>query len=330
MTTTQTRQSFITSINKSINKAKVYGKLDLKILALYEMYIYYIDFTDGYEIFNDINKDLKIKASKLKYKYPDIICNYKLKINTFNSNNRTENTAPTVDSIVIDLDGTYSYNFTIDDFTTNYFDAEQDPYYKLTVYPNENGQGTLYFNGIEQTAPFEINVNEANNIRYVYIVNLLTTSSGFTNPNIDEVDYLLSFKISDISPISSLYSSIETIQILNNNYQENLPPEIGDISVGADNRVTTTLTLDMFTNQMQPPYSDPENDLIDAIRIDNISTTNQGVFEFNNNPIQVGDIITREDLENDLFKHIGPDLNTIATDSIEFSARDEGSQQWVQ
>lgn len=110
----------------------------------------------------------------------------------------------------------------------------------------------------------------------------------------------------------------------------NSPPTIGDYTTTVDSNVVTVLTLDMFTSQTVAPYSDPENDLIDAIRIDRINGTNQGVFKVDNIDIVVSQIITREQINAGSFTHHGADINTVAADSFDFSARDEGSQIWVQ
>ena len=85
----------------------------------------------------------------------------------------------------------------------------------------------------------------------------------------------------------------------------------------------------MFTSSLTPPYNDPEGDLIDAIRIDEISTANLGQFLYNNIPVTAGQIITREDIAAGLFTHVAANQDDIYGDVFDFSARDEGSQQWV-
>lgn len=105
----------------------------------------------------------------------------------------------------------------------------------------------------------------------------------------------------------------------------NLPPTILDNSILVDNNVTTTLTIGMFTSV----YTDPENDLLDAIRIDKIHSTNMGIFYVSGIELQELQIITREQIEANLFTHVGADIDVINTDSFDFSARDEGSQIWV-
>ena len=110
----------------------------------------------------------------------------------------------------------------------------------------------------------------------------------------------------------------------------NLPAIVGDNTVYSANRITTVLTLEMFTSQLTPPYNDPEADLIDAIRIDEISEANQGLYKLSGTPISEGDLITREDLTAGLFVHEGANVDTVSSDTFTFSARDEGSMIWVQ
>jgi len=86
----------------------------------------------------------------------------------------------------------------------------------------------------------------------------------------------------------------------------------------------------MFTTGTTAPYSDAEGDLLDAIRIDEISAENVGEFQIDGAAIVVNDIITREQINAGDFKHIGPDQDTVSSDVFCFSARDEGSLTWVQ
>ena len=274
--------------------------------------------------------------SELKYKYPHILCNYKLVVPNININIREGNTPPTVSDNIIDLNGRFVYSFTIEDFTKDFNDAEYDSYNKvmiiidsisspiqnrLYIYQTSSGSNTQVL--VPVTNTIEIPYSAIPSLKYIQ-----QTITGGTNE--EEVDYDIKFRVSDNYYPNPLYSSIHNLNIINSAYKENLPPTIGDISITADNRVTTILTLDMFTSGMQPPYNDPENDLIDAIRIDSISSANKGIFYYDNNPIQPGDIITREDIIAGLFTHIGADIDTLTGDTLTFSARDEGNNTWVQ
>lgn len=136
MITTLSKRVLVNSIVKALDKSKVTGELDLAIHQLYSIYIYYIEFTEGKEEFNSVNKYLKEMIAELKYKYPDILCNYKLIISS-TLQTIEGNSPPTVDDKVIDLNGAFSYNLKVSDFTNNYNDPDGDPYYKVIVYPNE-------------------------------------------------------------------------------------------------------------------------------------------------------------------------------------------------
>lgn len=107
----------------------------------------------------------------------------------------------------------------------------------------------------------------------------------------------------------------------------NLPPTIDDNTITVDNNVTTTLSLAMFTTDAR--YSDPEGDLLDAIRVDLIYSNNLGTFYVDGIELTKGQIITREQLEAGAFTHVGANVTTIQKDGFEFSVRDEGSQIWV-
>jgi hypothetical protein len=110
--------------------------------------------------------------------------------------------------------------------------------------------------------------------------------------------------------------------------ETNDPPTIDDNTISVDNNVTTVLTLEMFTTDAN--YSDPEGDLLDAIRVDKIYSNNLGVFYVNDVQIVEGQIISRELIDAGSFTHVGANVQTIQKDGFEFSVRDEGSGTWVQ
>ena len=111
---------------------------------------------------------------------------------------------------------------------------------------------------------------------------------------------------------------------------ENQPPTIGDRAQYSGNRVTTVFTVADFTTQTIAPYFDPEGNNLDAIRIDEVSDANTGVYYYFNNSVIVGQVITAEELGNGAFYHVAPDSNGISTDSFNASVRDDVSMIWVQ
>lgn len=325
------KQILVTSINKSIEESKIYGQLDLTILYFFNLLMYYIDYTNGHEIFENENKQLKLLIQNLKYKYPDIICNYKL---IDGSTAELGLLPPTVASKQVDLNGEYFYTFSYSDFLENYNDPKNNLYNKIFLIPTKLNKGILLYNGIEVKKPIEITIPDlSNQSKEILDLQYAIPSDNDFNPfeardiNKQEVNTLFEFKVSNTR---NLYSTTESIDITNSVYMPNYPAQIGDIFITSENRTETILSLQTFTNLMTPPYSDPENDLIDAIRIDSISTSNQGIFTINGLEAQEGDIITKAQLEAGELKHIGPNTDSIATDSMEFSARDTGSLIWVQ
>jgi hypothetical protein len=255
--------------------------------------------------------------SQFSYRNSDVICNYKVTSSTNNTNifiPTTNNTAPTVSGVTIPLALTSLYTFKVSDFTNNYSDNQRDSWNKVIIYPS-GLTGTLRYNNVVVTTTLEISISNVINLTYTRLNN-----STFSDT--------LMFRISD-NNINSLYSIITSNIITGDSITTNQPATLGDNTIYVANRIETIFTLDMFTSQLSPPYNDPEGDLIDAIRIDTIAGSNLGVFYLNNVPVVPGLIITREQIAANLFTHIGPNIDTVASDYFTFSARDEGSLIWV-
>lgn len=325
-------QIYITSVYNAVQKAKVKGTLNLKTLQLFNLYRYYINFTDaiiatGDTAFNDFNITLKKEIAKLKYKNPKDICPYKTIIpDDTGGNVDPSNTAPTVDDNTIDMEDNNDYTFVIGDFLVNYADAEgHDPKF-LLVYPGPNVDGLLRTGPggtTEFTSPIIFDIEGlplTNTIE-------LTYKRNDPDPFGPEI---FQFRVSD-NPVDYLYSALANMNMLSaETVSENQPvADVGDNTIYVTNRSVTVLTLYMFTGGLTPPYNDPEGDLIDAIRIIDISNANQGTYYLNGIEVTEGQIITREDINAGLFTHESADVDAITSDTFEFEARDEGSGIWV-
>jgi len=308
------KQIYVTSVNKAVNKAKHNGKMNLNALAIYELYKYYIEFTEGVALYEDENKCLKTAIEDLKYKYPEI-CNYNEYVPTVGFDAPGTNTAPTVSGTVIALLEEDEYWFTAADFTTNFSDPENTGPRTVILYLN-GVPGTFTLNGTVVTGTIAVDIDDIVTLKY-------------TRPDETAFAEALTFRVSDDDPIDPLYSIIAS-NTLTGTIAGNQPPTIGDNTVYAANRAVTVLTLAMFTSDLQPPYNDPEADLIDAIRLDEISQANLGVFQLNGVDVVEGQIITREDINAGLFTHNAPNQDALSSDNFSFSARDEGSLVWVQ
>ena len=315
------RQIIVTSASKAIDRAKLAGKLDLSDVTLYNLINYYIEYTDGVEEFKDNNKTLKNLLFNFKYSHLDTICTYKTTVGhtTDTGDNVITNTPPVITSISSDINGATIFIYSDLIFKSVYSDIDGDASDKVRFTNLNPTNVDVYYDGGLAPSTFEIDIVDTNKLSIVR-----------TNPNIFGTEDILRFRISDGTDFSNESTVSISASAIDSSDGANQPATIGDNAIITTNRVTTTLTLTMFTSGLTPPYNDPEGDLIDAIRIDEISTANSGVFKLNAVDVITGQIITREDIDAGFFTHVGADVSTIETDAINFSARDEGSLIWVQ
>jgi len=104
----------------------------------------------------------------------------------------------------------------------------------------------------------------------------------------------------------------------------NRPPDIvGDYTLLADCDTAITLSSNMFTTDTNPPANDPEGDAFDAIKI----TAIDGYIDvlYDGNPVSVGDIITLQDIDNNL---LTVEVDCDAEGDIYFKLRDVGSNEF--
>lgn len=308
-------QIAVTSLNKAVNIARSTGKMNLQVIGIYNLYRYYIDFTEGKADYEEENKCLKQAIDKLKYKYPDILCLYKWYIPTVGYQPPADNVLPTVSGATVPLLEEESIFFTEADFTTNYADPENRAPGSVLIYTT-GVPGTFKYNGTVVTGTIELEISDVTSLEYTRV----DPDAAFAES--------LPFRISDSDPFNPLYSTVAT-NSLTGTIAGNQPATIGDNTIYAANRAVTVLTLAMFTTDLTPPYNDPDADLIDAIRLDDISEANLGEFQLNGTPVVNGQIITREDINGGLFTHVAPNQDALSSDNFSFSARDEGSLEWV-
>ena len=176
--------------------------------------------------------------------------------------------------------------------------------------------GTLKYNGID-----------------VVIGTLYTDHTLLTYTRFEESAYVSTFdyvaydndtQLPLASNTATMTVTVDEILIVNE------PATVGDRAQYAGNRVTTVFTIADFTTEAIAPYFDPENNDLDAIRIDEISDANTGVYYYFANPVLAGQVISANELDNGAFYHVAPDANSVTTDSFNASVRDSGSMIWVQ
>lgn len=102
--------------------------------------------------------------------------------------------------------------------------------------------------------------------------------------------------------------------------------DVEDITIYADYNTVTPLTIAMFDSK----FTDSDGHSYDAVRIDKINSTNIGIFYVLGVPISEGQIITRDQIINGDFTHVGSDAQSIMSDSFDFSVRDDSTGEWIE
>jgi len=132
----------------------------------------------------------------------------------------------------------------------------------------------------------------------------------------------------DINEIKTLIDeTMGTLTITSAAYVNQPPSTVGDNTINVANRASTVLTLAMFTSGTTPPYSDPEGDPADAVRIDTLPP--DGELLLNGVPVTPGQIIDAADINANLLVFNSPNQDPLDADAITFSVRDSGSGQFT-
>lgn len=226
-----------------------------------------------------------------------------------------ENNAPTITGGAITVaDPNETYTFTVADLFSTFSDPDGHGYgnFVIKVLPST---GSLAYNGVAVT----INTLYSDPTLLVYT---RTGTSGYSDP----FDFAVYDNDSQLPLESNTGTMAVTVEAIT---QTNQPATVGDRAEYSGNRSTTVFAVADFTTEAIAPYFDPEGNDLDAIRIDEISDANTGVFYYFGNPVVAGQVITATELANGAFYHVGPDVNSISTDSFNASVRDTGSMIWV-
>lgn len=339
---TLNEQIYVASLAKAIQDAKITGNLDITIPYLFNQFSKWELWTRYKPEYTATNIYFKDQVSKLRYKYPKKICKYSVTLPTGSYDTTGTVVAPTttsptltsfsVDSFNAQIYPTSStiykaYRLSKTDLLANYSDTEDDDFFQVKINRTDLDLGSIKI--VTGTGSTDYMIFEEDPSYITILASDLSNVYFFTD-DLTQASNDLSIQVIDKDIDGNLWVSNSATITMNKTVGGNAPATIGDAAIKTANQVTTTLTLAMFTTGLTPPYNDPESDLIDAIRIDEISTANVGEFQYNSVAITEGQIITREDLDAGLFTHVGASSADIETDSFNFSARDEGSGVWVQ
>ena len=115
---------------------------------------------------------------------------------------------------------------------------------------------------------------------------------------------------------------------INVNAYENEPPVIGDNEITISFGSTKTFTVNDFTTNTTPPYSDPEGDGPFKLKI--LSLPGTGELRFNNIPVTINQEILFSNIATGLFTYL-PDISDLGgyvDDTFDFAISDLGSQEF--
>lgn len=331
---------FLCSMLNFDKRLKYYGDASLTEIMLLKLIYKYACYSPTSEILNKLDEIVSSLQTS-----SNLICVNKIETGNFypdhvdpfgtgtgtgaNSNAQATNTPPTVLDLIINSTNTTSVNynnsaipvpiltevhkFAKANFTNGFADADGDSPGNDIIISSLPATGELRYNNVPVVAG-QVITNPAL-LKYFKITNSLIAET-FT------------FRISDDNDNNPAYSNVATIT-LNIPAVTNAAPTIGDSAMYVGNNVTTVLTVEMFSSQLNPSYVDSEGDALDAIRIDEVSTANQGQFLYLGFPVVVGQVITAAELSAGNFTHVGANVNTLSSDAINFAVRDTGSLTWV-
>jgi len=198
------------------------------------------------------------------------------------------------------------------DFTTNYFDKENDLPFEITIF-NDMIYGVLIYNNKIIKAPFIFNIINVDKLEYVRI-----SPEAYTE--------LIQFKISD-NNLNKLYSDMATMTISVNAYN-NLPPDsVGDNELIIDYGDLVIFTSEDFTSNTTPPYDDPEGDAPYKLKVLTLPPSGNKL-QLNGTDCIVNQEILFTDIAEGKLTMVTSTVTTGGDYSFNFAVSDVGSQQF--
>lgn len=317
--TIDNRRSLISALNKTCCRLSYYGEGSLANLNLLKLAYKYSCYSTTYATLQRIDSIV----AELQRTDPDI------PFQTTDTQLYIDGAITPVEVLIgtdvnapVAVGGTVTvtpqtYTFVLADFATGFTDADGDSPALITI-KTLPANGTLAYDGVAVTAPYSfldpslLVYTRDSDVAYGTSFNYSITDSNGQIP-MESNTVSMTVTVEDIVTVPG-----------------NEPAVIGDRAQYSGNRVVTVMSVADFTTQTIAPYFDPEANDLDAIRIDEISTANTGVYYYLGSPVATGQIITNAELSVGAFYHEGPDSNSITTDSFNASVRDTGSMIWVQ
>ena len=312
---------FVASVKNLSKRLEFYGDADISnmnLLKLIYKYACYSVTTSQLQRLNSMVSELQIND--------DMICS------EFQASSGMADLTPVIG--VVDTDGSNQhpviqninitvletqneYVFSFEDLFSGYSDDGPGGPSSFFVQALPNSGGELIYDG-EELLP-NVLMTDPSLLKYVRSAD----NSGY-NDLFTFVAYDDDSQLPLPSNVAGCNITVEALIV------PNQPATVGDRNHYVENRTTTVFTVADFTSNASPSYSDPENNPLDAIRIDSVSGANDGILYYLGAPVEVGQVITAAEIAMGAFYHVGPDENTLNSDSFELSVRDTGSMIWVQ
>lgn len=119
------------------------------------------------------------------------------------------------------------------------------------------------------------------------------------------------------------FANIKLILDVNiiNNYVNN-PPIIGNTYLKLNNKQNHVFTLENFTTETVPPYTDQDNDSLTKIKINQVNLTPGATILYKNLPVKLGKEIPAIDIINGLLKYLSPNINDKVISEFVWSGND--------
>lgn len=315
---------FVTSVSNASSRLKYYGDAKLEGITLLKLLYKYASYSTTYKQLQRINSMVSTLQTTDK-----LICMEYQALPAYNINNTPSNVElnaqgnqpPALGDISITLlEGITAFGFADVVLYENYLDDAGGSPSGFVIKSLPANGGLYYGNDI-------------------VTLNTILPASAFLiferyPDGISGVDdaYVTTFTFSafDDNTQLPLESNIATVTVnVDALGVTNEPATVGDRAQYSVNRATTVFTVADFTTNAIAPYFDPEGNDLDAIRIDEVSDANTGVYYFFDVAVTAGQIITNAELAAGAFYHVAADQNQISTDTFEASVRDTGSMIWV-
>ena len=232
-------------------------------------------------------------------------------------NQALPNGKPTlIGSISISIDHNSQHVFTVANFTTEtsppYSDPEEDDM-KYIVIQSIPGLGELKVDGVNVVLNQLVYSAEISSGKLVYHAPASVEESNQS---------VFRFDVADVgsSDISGLDRGVVTINVAE---KANEPPIVGDNNLSVDSDETITFTKEHFVDNTTPPFSDPENQEPEFLKILTLPTN--GTLIHNSSSVTQNQIIPFTEIIAGLFVYSAPNLQLAEDFSFDFSISEVGS-----